>query len=133
MAYYFGRDLRKRLGVPVGLIQATTSTSTADQWAPRSVLESDPKTKEIVQKYDDAEKDYADRVDRYLDEYREQVRKAVAEGKDAPASHPPENPFREWDRPAGLYNGMIAPLQPYGVRGVCWYQGESDTAQPVAS
>jgi sialate O-acetylesterase len=132
VAYFFGRDLRKRLGVPVGLIQATTATSTADNWAARSALESDPKTKETVQKYDDAEKDYAGRVDRYLDEYREQVRKAVAQGKDAPTSHPPENPFKEWDRPAGLYNGMIAPLQPYALRGVAWYQGESDVSHPLA-
>jgi sialate O-acetylesterase len=27
---------------------------------------------------------------------------------------------------AGLYNGMIAPLQPYAIRGVIWYQGESN-------
>lgn len=29
-------------------------------------------------------------------------------------------------RPAALHNGMIAPLAPYGLRGVLWYQGESD-------
>ena len=28
--------------------------------------------------------------------------------------------------PSGLYNGMIAPLIPYGIRGVIWYQGESN-------
>ena len=28
--------------------------------------------------------------------------------------------------PAGLYNGMIAPLVPYGIRGAIWYQGESE-------
>lgn len=28
--------------------------------------------------------------------------------------------------PASLHNGMIAPVQPYGVRGFLWYQGESD-------
>ena len=93
VAYYFGRDLRRRLDVPIGLIQATTSTSNADNWVPRPALEGDPKTKEIVQKYDDAEKDYAGRVDRFLDDYREQVRTAVAEGKDAPPSRPPENPL----------------------------------------
>lgn len=26
----------------------------------------------------------------------------------------------------GMYNGMIAPLQPFAVRGVLWYQGESN-------
>ncbi len=26
----------------------------------------------------------------------------------------------------GMYNGMIAPLQPFAIRGVTWYQGESN-------
>lgn len=29
-------------------------------------------------------------------------------------------------RPAALHNGMLAPVLPYGLRGVLWYQGESD-------
>jgi sialate O-acetylesterase len=28
--------------------------------------------------------------------------------------------------PSVLYNGMIAPVAPYGIRGALWYQGESD-------
>ena len=28
-----------------------------------------------------------------------------------------------------LYNGMIAPLQPYGIRGAIWYQGESNAGR----
>ncbi|GGH15428.1 sialate O-acetylesterase [Sphingobacterium alkalisoli] len=31
---------------------------------------------------------------------------------------------------SGLYNGMIYPLRDYGVKGVIWYQGESNTGQP---
>ncbi|MBI4882170.1 MAG: hypothetical protein HY812_21290 [Planctomycetes bacterium] len=31
--------------------------------------------------------------------------------------------------PASLYNGMIAPLVPYGLRGVIWYQGESNVGR----
>ncbi|WP_157947704.1 sialate O-acetylesterase [Abditibacterium utsteinense] len=29
-------------------------------------------------------------------------------------------------RPCGLYNGSIAPLQPFALKGIVWYQGESD-------
>jgi sialate O-acetylesterase len=29
--------------------------------------------------------------------------------------------------PAGLYQGMITPLEPYRIRGVVWYQGEGNT------
>ena len=33
--------------------------------------------------------------------------------------------------PGGMYNGMIAPLVPYGIAGAIWYQGESNAAQPI--
>jgi sialate O-acetylesterase len=33
-------------------------------------------------------------------------------------------------KPVGLYNGMIAPLINYGIKGVIWYQGESSTDNP---
>ena len=38
------------------------------------------------------------------------------------------NPAHDGDqnRPAYLYNGMIAPLVPYAIRGAIWYQGESN-------
>jgi len=45
---------------------------------------------------------------------------------------PPRAP---WESLAGLgvaYNGMIAPLGPYGLKGVVWYQGESDTGEAQA-
>lgn len=35
-------------------------------------------------------------------------------------------------RPASLYERMIAPLQPYAIRGVIWYQGESNADQAWA-
>ncbi|OUJ74975.1 sialate O-acetylesterase [Hymenobacter crusticola] len=33
-------------------------------------------------------------------------------------------------QPGGLYNGMIAPVIPYAVKGVLWYQGESNAGHP---
>jgi sialate O-acetylesterase len=32
--------------------------------------------------------------------------------------------------PTALYNGMISPIIPFSIRGVIWYQGESDTRNP---
>nr|HQU74836.1 sialate O-acetylesterase [Calditrichia bacterium] len=37
--------------------------------------------------------------------------------------------FIRW-KPMGLYNGMIAPLLKTGIKGVIWYQGESNTGNP---
>src|SRR6185369_1708693 len=62
--------------------------------------------------------------------------KAVAEAKAAAKTPPnrpglPQGPGHQ-NTPAGLYNGMIAPLTPYGIRGVIWYQGESNANGPHA-
>lgn len=41
-------------------------------------------------------------------------------------------PLPPWDEGAGvtvLYNGMIAPLGPIGLKGVAWYQGEADVGK----
>ena len=34
-------------------------------------------------------------------------------------------------KPMGLFNGMLVPLVNYGIRGVIWYQGESNTSEPA--
>ena len=41
---------------------------------------------------------------------------------------PGEN-FIRW-KPMGLYNAMIAPMRNYALKGVIWYQGESNTSNP---
>ncbi|GEM_PF-564843 len=46
-----------------------------------------------------------------------------------PAPAAPENPWGRKDMPSYLYNGMIAPLAPFAMRGVIWYQGESNALE----
>jgi sialate O-acetylesterase len=43
-----------------------------------------------------------------------------------PASHPWRPDPASW-APAWLFNGMVAPATPYGIKGVIWYQGESNS------
>jgi sialate O-acetylesterase len=35
------------------------------------------------------------------------------------------------NQPAALFNGMIAPLTNYAIKGILWYQGESNAGQPA--
>jgi sialate O-acetylesterase len=77
VGYYFGRDLQKARGVPVGLIQSSWGGSPIESWM-------DPKT--------------------------------IASTESAP---------RPW-HPSELFNGMIAPLIPFGIKGAAWYQGEAN-------
>jgi sialate O-acetylesterase len=43
-----------------------------------------------------------------------------------PRPSPPRNPRIDQHSPTLLYNGMIAPLVPYAIRGVVWYHGDSN-------
>lgn len=49
------------------------------------------------------------------------------------AAFAPANPVRTialQNQPAALYNGMLAPVVPYGIAGFLWYQGESNAGNP---
>ena len=56
----------------------------------------------------------------------ERVERKVESTEQAP--HMPLGPGSP-AAPGGLFNGMIAPLIPYGIKGFIWYQGESNTSQ----
>jgi sialate O-acetylesterase len=43
--------------------------------------------------------------------------------------YPPRAPWQSVGGLTSIYNAMIAPLQSYGLRGVLWYQGESNTEE----
>ncbi len=47
-----------------------------------------------------------------------------------PRPRAPRGPGDSWT-PSGLFNGMINPLLPYALRGVLWYQGESNAERPA--
>jgi|HubBroStandDraft_1064217.scaffolds.fasta_scaffold00059_48 sialate O-acetylesterase len=43
--------------------------------------------------------------------------------------YPPRSPWESIGGLSSLYNAMISPLGPYALRGVAWYQGESNTGR----
>lgn len=45
---------------------------------------------------------------------------------------PPRTPWESIGGLSTLHNAMVAPLRDYGIKGVVWYQGESDTGEPDA-
>jgi sialate O-acetylesterase len=82
--------------------------------------------KRAIETYDPekAKQQYA----KQLEAYKKVVAKAKADGV-ATKARPPRHPVHPRLSPssaARLYNGMIAPLAPYGLRGAIWYQGEAD-------
>jgi sialate O-acetylesterase len=128
-AYYFGRELHKDLNIPIGLIQSCWGGTVAEAWTRREILIADPELRPIIDRFDAAYTQYIDAMKDYssaLVDWLIHVRQAVSQGAAIPAE--PEKPGSPEGKnsPSRLYNGMIVPLIPYGMRGVIWYQGESN-------
>jgi len=121
VGYYFGRDLQRARKVPVGLIQSDWGGSPAEAWMSREALEVNPRYQtEILDSYSAALKNYQDALAAYEKEKAE----AKAKGEDFKKGAP----WAPW-KPSELYNGMIAPLIPYAIKGAIWYQGESNAGR----
>lgn len=137
VAYFFGKELRAKLDVPVGLIKSAVGGTPAEAWTPRADLEANPTLKPILEahakRFETYEADLANWKKREADimkAYAAQVAKAKADGKPAPRKpQAPEHPASNVRRPYGLYNGSIAPLVPYAIRGAIWYQGEANSSR----
>ena len=56
-----------------------------------------------------------------------QAETAKAKAAGLPLPKFPWHPLQQMWAPAQLYNAMIAPITPYAIRGVIWYQGESNS------
>jgi sialate O-acetylesterase len=118
VAYYFGRDLQLARGVPVGLINTSWGGSPAEVWIRNELLAAHPDyRRQILETYPAQEQNYRAELAKW-----EAEAAALAKDGKTPSRGRPWQPWR----PSELYNGMIAPLVPYGIRGAIWYQGESN-------
>lgn len=130
IAYFFGRDLQNTLNVPIGLIHTSYGGSPAEAWMPRNILESNPDFKPVLEKWDAEEANIPllkEKYDRDVAEWKKASAKAKEQGTDAPAK--PRIPWQLYYHhiPTRLYNCMRLPVQPYTIKGMIWYQGESNT------
>lgn len=97
VGYFFALKLYEELKVPIGLINASWGGTIVETWTSRDSLDSS-------------------------NEFKGSIKKTFAEVKAA------ADKGTVWpnDYPSLLFNGMINPLIPYGIKGALWYQGESN-------
>jgi sialate O-acetylesterase len=124
IAYLFGRDIASKEHVPVGLIDATWGGTPVDSWISMDTLGSNPA---LLSAFSNRAKFAAAQATTAAQLAAEKATDASAKaaGKTLP-SHPWHAPDASW-LPAGLYNGMIAPLSNESIKGFLWYQGETDS------
>jgi len=137
VAYFFARDIYKKLNIPVGMITSAFGASTAETWISKEAMEAHPNLKPLLDTYAQKWNKFTADSATTMAKYREDVAKfkgdlvaAQAAAGDVTAKKPkaPRNPDPELDQhnPYVCYNGMIAPLVPYAIKGALWYQGESN-------
>ena len=125
VGWYFAREIEQHEHVPVGVIDSTWGGTVADAWTRLEALGEDAALAGVFSsrgKMTDRE------TQAVLEEKYHQQLKAEAKAKGDPEPQFPWHPSLNSWGPGMLWNGMIAPLTPFPIRGVIWYQGESNSA-----
>jgi len=134
VGYFFGKELYSKLHRPIGLIDSSYGGSPAQAWTSNEALNHNSLLKEYLatDANNEANKEkYSMQYAAELKEWKNQVMNAVAAGK--PTPNKPREPLelREYRKCSRLYNVMINPLIPFAIKGVIWYQGESNADNPM--
>ncbi len=125
IAYLFGRAIQQQQHVPVGLIDSTWGGTPVEAWTSLDALTADASLMPALATWSH----FADSQSRVAMVSAEEKREDLA----AEQAHQPK-PVHPWHpnpgswQPGALFNGMIAPLTPYSIKGVIWYQGETNSA-----
>jgi len=132
--FYFGEELNKHLpDVPLGLVRSSVGATNLYCWIPNELRDKDPSASYLRNWWSKALLNWSPEKqaqrDAELQAYEDKVAELKQQKQPIPQSlkKPGELLGPKWSRrPSGLYNGMIAPLQPFAIRGQIWYQGEWD-------
>jgi sialate O-acetylesterase len=120
VGWYFGKRLQQKLDVPVGLICPAVGGTPTEAWIPRKALEADPELKGLVAGNWLAN----ERLGKFCRKRGLQnLIGPIQSGETIPGDDMgPNHSFK----PGFMWSAGIAPIIPYGIRGVIWYQGESN-------
>ncbi len=125
VAYFFAAALQEKIGVPVGLLVSSVGGTRIQTWMPTETLVRLGEEAPFIEKWKNVPPAEFEKI---AADYRAyQYRRGIPNDKTAPAK-PPK--MRCHDCPGALHCGMIAPLQPFAIRGALWYQGEANSGQP---
>ncbi len=127
--YFFAKELREKLKVPIGLVECSWSGTRIQPWiSENAYLESENLREYFLSTRKDIEatiakmetKNYKDLVyEKRLASWNKMGQKGR---KPKPETYPKDNK----QLPATNYNGMLSAVIPYAIKGAIWYQGESN-------
>lgn len=129
VGFHFARELWLALRIPVGLINCSHGNSAVEGWMSREALAADPAFLGVAERWNEVLASYPAARERHAAALRRWEAEAAAAR--ANGATPPNRPAApvgpgHHQEPAALFNGMIAPVLPFGLRGFVWYQGEGN-------
>jgi sialate O-acetylesterase len=125
VAWYFAREIEQREHVPVGIVNSSWGGTPVDAWTRIGAIGRDASLMPLFISWGKMIENEPDNILREKDHQR-QIDEAKAQGKPAPTfGWTPQ--LESWG-PGMLWNGMIAPITPFPIRGAIWYQGESNAS-----
>src|SRR2546423_402568 len=130
--YYFGVELENELHVPIGLINSSYGGSQAEAWTPVEYLLASDDLRPTVERtkiWDEERPRVRVEYNEAIKKWRAEADKAVAAGARPSPSPAVPDALREYRIASSIYDGMIAPIIPFFIRGAIWYQGESNEAR----
>ena len=144
--YFFGRELHRTLGVPVGLVNSSVGGTPIEAWIDAATQTADPALRAATAALAANPPPAAAPAPA--------PKKAARKTADADASTSAPTSAKSGDTPApatktakaaraakstevrattgGLFNGKIVPLIPFAIRGALWYQGEANSTPAKA-
>lgn len=140
VGFYFARALQQRLNIPIGLVDVNWGGTRIEPWIPPGEYATQPELAELDRSIHAWHPDFPEgraAQKSWLKEIRQWSGASLAalEAGRTPAPLPSEpgvdSVIERKQNPARIFNAMVAPLGAFPVRGVIWYQGETNAGDAL--
>ncbi|MDN3665552.1 sialate O-acetylesterase [Algibacter miyuki] len=128
--YFFAKAIRKEVNVPIGLLECALGGTRIQPWISEETYMADPNMKAYFEASLKKSKEITEKIsaENYVDTtYTAKFEAWKTGGKKTPKPYPSIHPSLDKQLPATLYNGMLSAVLPFKIKGVLWYQGESNS------
>ncbi len=129
IGWSFAADIFAATKRPMGIINSNWGGSPVEAWMPKEAIEASGEATAVWNRH---EKDidgweakmaaFKKNTAAFLEKYPTSAEQNAHRGARPKIPYNPEHHYV----PTRLYNGMIHPLEPYGLAGALWYQGETN-------
>ena len=128
----FAYELYKELNVPVGILLSAHSNTRIEAFTQREAIEAHPKLKtdaDLMHEADPLTEQGRNAFVQYYSDlkvWQDKAGRAAEAGGKVPARPNLPGIAGMWRGPSQFFNGKIAPVIPYAIRGAIWCQGTSN-------